>query len=420
MKLSEPNSKPGSSLLARLVCLLIMTFQGLWFNKLQLFLTLLTMGVGSFALSLTFFLGEGARIYLWQDMEQLMGSWIFASPTARRDAEILKLRPTPDFTLDDFVFVRDHVKNARLVAPIYQASRSVAYRTTSRMMPVDGVNSDLSREPLFVPIKGPGFSDAGRNVLVWECLLTESAARALAVRVEDEPAITIDGRPFQVKGMTPDPPGAEEMFQTRITVPYAAAQVLWLPPGTVGEILVAWGSLDQMEAVTQDLRTALEMCRGPGSYYLSSSQFKIQRSRSIVSNFMLYGQAQAFFCIAIAFVGVMNVMLTNTARRSNEFAIRISMGARHHEILMAVLLESLLLGLTGALVGVALSFSLAPFAGRMLQSRINGVNELLPYYGVKGVLYPILVCGLAGLIAGVFPALNVRRLDVLASLRNSG
>ena len=59
-------------------------------------------------------------------------------------------------------------------------------------------------------------------------------------------------------------------------------------------------------------------------------------------------------------------------------------------------------------------------AGRLLQSKINGVNELLPYYGAKGLVYPLLVCGLAGLIAGVIPALNVRRLDVLASLRNMG
>jgi len=96
------------------------------------------------------------------------------------------------------------------------------------------------------------------------------------------------------------------------------------------------------------------------------------------------------------------------------------MGARHYEILTTVLLESFLLGITGALIGVVLSASVAPYAGRLLQSKINGVNELLPYYGLKGILYPVAVCGLAGLIAGVTPALNVRRLDVLASLRNNG
>ena len=56
------SSIKGGGIPARLICLLIMTGQGMWVNKVQLLLTLLTMPVGSLALSLTYFLGEGARI----------------------------------------------------------------------------------------------------------------------------------------------------------------------------------------------------------------------------------------------------------------------------------------------------------------------------------------------------------------------
>jgi hypothetical protein len=404
---------------ARLLCLSIMTGQGIAINKFQVFLTLLTMAVGSFALSLTYFLGEGARIYLWQDMEQLMGSWVTATPVAHRDSDIYKTRQSADFTPEDLQFVVDRVKDARIVEPFYQGTVPVAYRDVSREMAVDGVASGLSHEPLFTPTKGRGFSDAGENTLVWECLLTESAVKVLGINIADNPIIVIDGRQFHVLGVTPDPPGADEVFRPRVIVPYNCARELWLPAGSVGQILVAWKNTDAMDEVVGELRGALDMCRGPDTYFLSSSQFKIQKSRSIVANFMAYGQVQALFCIAIAFVGVMNVMLTNIARRSNEFAVRLSMGARQGEILAMVLLESSLLGVAGALIGVVLSASLAPWAGRMLQSKINGVNALLPYYGFKGFIYPVLVCGLAGLIAGLMPALRVRRLDVLASLRNN-
>jgi hypothetical protein len=404
--------------LARLLCLLIMTGQGIWLNKFQLLLTLLTMAVGSFALSLTFFLGDGARIYLWRDMEQLMGSWIVASPAAHYDSDLLKTRLNADFTPQDLQFVKERLRTARLVEPLYQATSKVTYNSVTRPMAIDGVTAELSREPLFVPVQGRGFSEAGHDVLVWECLLTESAVKALALQIADNPTILVDGRPFHVLGVTPDPPGADDLFRSRVTIPYGCARALWLPPDSIGEILVAWASLDTMDEVTGGLRAALGTYRGAGTFFLSSSQFKIQKSRSIVANFMTYGEVQAFFCIAVAFVGVMNVMLTNTAHRSNEFAIRLSMGARHYELLTAVLLESSLLGIAGALIGVALSASLAPWAGRMLQAKINGVNELLPYYGPRGIVYPLLVCGLAGLLAGVIPAVRVRRLDVLASLRN--
>ncbi len=415
----DASKRAQGGALARLVCLLIMTVQGVVVNKFQLTLALLTMAVGSFALSLTFFLGDGARIYLWRDMEQLMGDWITASPAADHEGRILKIRPSADFTPDDLAFVQRRLEKARLVEPFYQGFAQVAYGDASREMPVDGVTPALSREPLFVPIKGSGFSEAGHELWVWECLLTESAAKALAVNLGEDPSIHINGRPFHVRGVTPDPPGADGFFRPRITVTYSCARALWLPPSSIGQILVAWRGLDSMDRTTAGIRAALDQFRGADTYFLSSSQFKIQKSRSIVANFMMYGQVQGFFCIAIAFIGVMNVMLTNTARRSNELAVRLSMGARHHELLTVVLLESSLLGLLGAAIGVALAATLAPEAGRLLQSKINGVNELCPYYSLKGVLYPVFVCGLAGLIAGVIPALNVRRLDVLASLRNS-
>lgn len=415
----KPTAEIEGSWPARLLCLLIMTKEGMWINKFQLCLTLLTMAIGSFALSLTFFLGQGASIYLYKDMEQLMGNWVIAAPAARYDSAILRTRFSPDFTTQDLDFVREQLGSASLVEPLYQDTMTVAFRDISRTMAIDGVTAELGHEPLYRPIRGQGFSEAGRQMLVWECMITESAVKLLGVDITKNPTILIDGRPFHVVGVTPDPPDADDIFRPRVIVPYRCAQELWIPAGTVGEILVAWSTPAAMSETVNGLHAALDGCRGPNTYFLSSSQFKIQKSRSIIANFMMYGQMQAFFCILIAFVGVVNVMLTNTARRSNEFAIRLSMGARQSTILAMVLLESSLLGIAGALTGIAASACIAPYAAHLLQAKINGSSELLPYYGVQGVLYPLLVCSLAGLIAGVMPAINVRRLDVLACLRNN-
>jgi putative ABC transport system permease protein len=408
----------GSGILARTVCLLWMCGQGMRIHGFQLCLTLLTMAVGSFALSLTYFLGEGALTYLWQDMEQLMGTSVLVFPEVSQGSQILKKRPIPDLTFKDLEFVRKNVKDVRLIEPFYQGIKPVRYRNITRTMGVDGVNSQLSHEPIFTPISGQGFSRAGQEGLVWECLLTETAARLFETTTQSNPFIDIDGRPFQLMGVTPDPPGAEGLFRARIIIPYRCAQVLWLPPGSMGEIWVAWSNLDKMGEVIGNLRAALDKCRGPDAYSLTSSQFKIQKSRSIISNFITYGQTQGLFCIAVAFVGVINVMLTNIARRSLEFAIRITMGARHYEILVSVLMESSLLSIAGAIIGVVLSVCAAPYAAHLMQSRIQGTNELVPYYSLKGILYPVIICGVAGLIAGVIPALKARRPDVLSVLRN--
>jgi len=419
MDTKDRAAKLHNGALARLVCLLKMSHGGILSGRFQFSVTILTMAVGAFTLSLTFFLGDGARLHMWRDMEQLMGSWAIATGTAHLDSRLLKERLSPDFTPQDLDFVRGRLDGqARIVEPIFQSQVMVTYRNRSRTMAIDGITAPLAREALFMPEEGRSLSADAHQSMIWECMLTKSAGRVLGVDIGQDANIIIDGRFFRIVGITPDPPDADDYFRPRITVPYDSARALWLPAQSVGEILVAWYSADRMNETVNRLRSALDDCRGADTYYLSSSEFKIQKSRSIVASFVRYGEMEALFCIIVAFVGVLNVMLTNTFRRSSEFAIRISMGATHRQLLATVLLESSLLGLIGGSIGIFISACIAPYAAGILQAKIDYASALTPAYGPNGILYPLLVCGLAGLIAGIVPALNVRRLDVLASLRN--
>jgi ABC-type antimicrobial peptide transport system permease subunit len=157
--------------------------------------------------------------------------------------------------------------------------------------------------------------------------------------------------------------------------------------------------------------------RGPNTYSLSSSQFGIEKSKDLVTNFMIVGAAQSFFCILVASIGVLNVMLTSVTRRTREFSIRLAMGASRREILGAVMLESTLISGFGAVFGVATALLLAPRLSGVLAARIPQASLLAPLYCLQGFLYPFLVCGACGLVAGLMPALRAGRIDVLAALR---
>jgi putative ABC transport system permease protein len=120
----------------------------------------------------------------------------------------------------------------------------------------------------------------------------------------------------------------------------------------------------------------------------------------------------------IASIGVLNVMLTNVARRTREFAIRIAMGAQQRDILIIVLAESFVTGIIGALIGLALALGAAPSIGNLMAAGIEEATKLSPDISFKGILLPLLICGLCSLTAGVVPALKVRKMDILSALRN--
>ena len=66
---------------------------------------------------------------------------------------------------------------------------------------------------------------------------------------------------------------------------------------------------------------------------------------------------------------------------------------------------------------MATAVVLAPHLTGLLAARIPQAGLLVPLYCPQGFLYPFLVCGVCGLVAGWLPALRAGRTDVLAALR---
>ncbi len=413
----------GGGVFAHGYCLLRMVARSTFSLELQLVLTLLTMAIGSLALAATLFAGEGALSLLWQDLDLLMGNRVAVHSDLGPDKGLLKRRPTADLTTEDFAYVKARLApaagwpGARYVAPNYFGRAYIEFHDKSRYMSVDGIADELLSEPAYRPLQGRDFSAGALNALVWECLITQSAAKFLNIRIEKDSAIRVGSQRFQVVGIVPDPPEADPPFKPRIIMPYTASHHLWGRPGVLDSIVVAWNGPENMDPTVRALCAALDECRLPGAYRLSSSQFAIQKRRGIVSNFMVVGSAQSLFCILVATIGIINVMLANVVRRSREFAIRVAMGAHHRDIIVMVLLESFLLGLVGAVIGIVAAALVASPLCTLISSHIQEASQLRPYIGVRGILIPLIVCSLSGLAAGVIPALRVRKLDILEVLR---
>ena len=405
---------------ARCWCFASLTLQGIYSSPFQLVLTVLTMSVGAMALALTLFVGRGATERVWQDVEQMMGQWVIAYCDAGLDPQWLGGRPRPDFTESELRELKNYLPEAKWVCPIYMSALPVVYGRRKVVLPVDGITDEVAEEPLFRPLRGPGFSASARAGMAWECMVTETASREFGIDIDHQPLLLVGGQPYHVVGVVPDPPRIDTRFQGRVVVPYRSARILWIPVGTVGHILVAWRRVQDMDRIAARLRKGLDEIRGPNTYYLSSSQFSIEMSKDLVANFMLLGAAESFFCILVASIGVLNVMLTSVTRRAHEFSIRLAMGASRRQILGSVMLESILIGLSGAFLGVAVAVAVAPHLTRLLAARLPEASLLAPCYCSSGFLYPLWVCCVCGLAAGVLPALRAGQVDVLATLRTEG
>ena len=403
--------------LAPFVCFVKILLRWLWPPKLQQTLTLLTMAVGSLTLAATFFIGEGALTSLWKDLDRLMGNRIDVYPDVGPNDIMLKKRPSADLTNEDLEYIKAQLPWAKYIVPMFFDRARIRSRSGSMIMQMEGIVPELTTDVLYLPLKGRSFSKPGQKGIIMECLVTESAAETLQIDLNNSPYIMIGQERFEVVGIVRDPPDTGPRFSNRIILPYITAQVHFGTPGKIKIITVAWQDPQDMDRTVKTLEDALDRCRAPGGYYLSSSVFRIKKGHNIVNKFMLYGTAQSFFAIFIASIGIISVMLANVVHRTREFAIRITMGADHKELSLLILIESVLMGLLGAALGILLAIPISPLLIKVLAERIPGTSQLDFLINLKGIIFPMVVCGLCALFAGIIPSIRVKRMDILAAIR---
>lgn len=154
--------------------------------------------------------------------------------------------------------------------------------------------------------------------------------------------------------------------------------------------------------------------------------FAVQPLRdSIVSDvrsslFVLLGAVA--FVLLIACANVANLLLVRATGRKREFGIRAAMGAGRARIIRQLLTESILLSVTGGILGLILGF----VGVRALL--VLSPGDILPRIGENGaavgvdwrvLLFTLGISVLTGILFGLFPAIGAARPDLNSTLKES-
>jgi len=135
--------------------------------------------------------------------------------------------------------------------------------------------------------------------------------------------------------------------------------------------------------------------------------------------FILWGAVGLVMLLAC--VNVASLMVSRTFARQREIAVRAAVGARRWQLIRQLLTESVLIGLTGGLLGLLIAvWSTRAFASLVpkgFTTSVYDLNSIRLDWRVFAFTFGLSV--LTGIVFGLAPALTASKPDLIQALRNS-
>ena len=385
-------------------------------NKLRSSLTMLGIIIGVTSVILLVSIGSGLKGYITSQLQGLGSNSLFVMPGN------LEIKPggggaggTPGAGMAASKFTLNHIRELNQKATTLQAvmgysenNGPVSYGGESETLQVAGVSYEYPQVRNQYPTQGTFFNasqqEAGKKVAVLGATVAEKLFG------NEDPIgkkVTLSDNKFTVLGVLEKKGafGSVDM-DNQVFIPFTTA----LTTFDMDKVQSIWIQAKDSTQITQaKAETEKILLRT-----LKEDDFSVLDTGSILS---VISQVLGVLTLALAGIaaislivggiGIMNIMLVSVTERTREIGLRKAVGATPKIILTQFLIESIVLSVSGGVIGIILGT-----AGSLAMKRFipTGVS-------LWSVLLAFSVSVIIGVVFGVLPAGRAAKLNPIQALR---
>ena len=397
-------------------------------QKKRITLTLVALGWGTISIMLLLAFGEGLQQQLMINKKGL-GEGIgvlWGGQTSIPFKGLGKGRPIR-FTSEDVDYIKNRIPDiGRIGGEYHRWSAKIKYGDLILSEHVTGITPEFEQMRNHIPMRGGRMinrldMDLQRRV----AFLGDEMKRKL---FEDKEAVGervfIDGTPFLVIGVMKEKMQMSNYAggdDNKLSIPLTTFETIY-GNRYLGNIIYQAHTLDLMPGIEKQLFETLgakfrfdpEDDRALSIWDIVASQ---REMNNILLGIKIFLGIIGGLTLIIAGVGVANIMYVSIKERTREIGIKMAVGARKIYILMQFLIEALIITFFGGFGGILISYILTEGFQRLpIESDVldfMGRPTISPEIGITVVI----ILGLVGLVAGIFPAMRAASVSPVESLR---
>lgn len=381
-------------------------------HRLRAALSVSGVAVGIAAVIALTALGEGAIRYVTQEFLSLGSNLLIVVPGKVTTTGAMPFGGvTRDLTLQDCKALASRIARVRHAAPLAVGNETVRFGDRGRAVPILGTTSEFLEvrhlkvgAGSFLPERDP---EAGGS----EIVLGPKVARELFG--SESPlgrVVRIGEWRFRVVGV---------LLPRGRLMGFDLDDVVFVPVKTLMRafnrtslfrILVEVRSYDELPQAKADVEALMKERHRAEDVTVVTQDAILESFSDILNALTLALAGIASVSLAVAGVGIMNVMLVSVTERRPEVGLLKAMGATGAQILSVFLAEALLLSCAGGAAGLAAGWA----AVRLLTRIYPEFPASPPAWAVVSALALSFAVGVA---FGLWPAYRASRLDPVLSLQ---
>ena len=388
-------------------------------NKLRGFLTMLGIIIGVASVITMLAIGQGSKRSIQAEISEMGSNMIMIHPGGdRRGGVQLSADDMQSLKIKDFEDIRADTRYVTYVSPAVNSSGQAVYGANNTPTTVYGVNLDYLDIRRYKVADGDVFTEHDIKTAAKVCLIGRSVVDELFTNGENPvgKVIRFGTIPFRIVGVL-ESKGYNSMGMDQddlIVAPYTTVQKRILAITHLQEIVcssLSEACTDEAIAEISDiLRTNHRLKATDDDDFSIRSQQELSSMLTSTTDMMtVLLAAVAGISLLVGGIGIMNIMYVSVTERTREIGLRMSIGAKGRDILAQFLIESILISVTGGLIGVVFGIGAAVV--------VNLAAAFPIYIQPWSVLLSFAVCTLTGVFFGWYPAQKAAMLDPIEAIR---